>query len=169
MSRIAEQTERFEDMLGYMKQVVNTGNELNVEERNLLSVAYKNSVGSRRYPYLQLELPGEHSLPLNRRRSQRAQRTSNYSRSTRKKSKLNSTSSVRIFYPSSRTKFYSAAALQNRKCSSWRCKGTTTDIFQNMLKTRSTIRRVWRRTQPTRRPPISPRPTSRPLTPSGWD
>jgi 14-3-3 protein epsilon len=51
MSRIAEQTERFEDMLSYMKQVVNTGNELNVEERNLLSVAYKNSVGSRRYQY----------------------------------------------------------------------------------------------------------------------
>ncbi len=49
MSRIAEQTERFEDMLNYMKQVVNTGNELNVEERNLLSVAYKNSVGTRRY------------------------------------------------------------------------------------------------------------------------
>jgi 14-3-3 protein epsilon len=48
MSRIAEQTERFEDMLNYMKQVVNTGNELNVEERNLLSVAYKNSVGTRR-------------------------------------------------------------------------------------------------------------------------
>lgn len=49
MSRIAEQTERFEDMLNYMKQVVNTGTELNVEERNLLSVAYKNSVGTRRY------------------------------------------------------------------------------------------------------------------------
>jgi len=49
MSRISEQTERFEDMLNYMKQVVNTGNELNVEERNLLSVAYKNSVGTRRY------------------------------------------------------------------------------------------------------------------------
>ncbi len=52
MSRIAEQTERFEDMLNYMKQVVNTGNELNVEERNLLSVAYKNSVGTRRWDIL---------------------------------------------------------------------------------------------------------------------
>ena len=50
LSKITEQTERFEDMLNYMKQVVNTGNELNVEERNLLSVAYKNSVGTRRYP-----------------------------------------------------------------------------------------------------------------------
>lgn len=50
-SRIAEQTERFEDMLQYMKKVVMMGNELNCEERNLLSVAYKNSVGSRRYPF----------------------------------------------------------------------------------------------------------------------
>jgi 14-3-3 protein epsilon len=48
MSRIAEQTERFEDMLEYMKKVVLIGSELNTEERNLLSVAYKNSVGSRR-------------------------------------------------------------------------------------------------------------------------
>jgi 14-3-3 protein epsilon len=48
MSRIAEQTERFEDMLEYMKKVVLLGSDLNTEERNLLSVAYKNSVGSRR-------------------------------------------------------------------------------------------------------------------------
>jgi len=48
MSRIAEQTERFEDMLEYMKKVVESGSELNNEERNLLSVAYKNTVGSRR-------------------------------------------------------------------------------------------------------------------------
>ena len=31
-----------------MKNVVKTGEELSIEERNLLSVAYKNSVGSRR-------------------------------------------------------------------------------------------------------------------------
>jgi 14-3-3 protein epsilon len=35
-------------MLDYMKKVVLMGSELNDEERNLLSVAYKNSVGSRR-------------------------------------------------------------------------------------------------------------------------
>ena len=43
-----KQTERFEDMLDYMKKVVLSGQELNEEERNLLSVAYKNTVGSRR-------------------------------------------------------------------------------------------------------------------------
>ncbi|EAS00226.1 Bmh1 14-3-3 family protein (macronuclear) [Tetrahymena thermophila SB210] len=48
MGKISEQTERFEDMLEYMKKVVQTGQELSVEERNLLSVAYKNTVGSRR-------------------------------------------------------------------------------------------------------------------------
>ncbi len=48
LARLAEQTERFEDMLDFMKKVVKMGGELNVEERNLLSVAYKNSVGSRR-------------------------------------------------------------------------------------------------------------------------
>ncbi|EGR30543.1 hypothetical protein IMG5_129610 [Ichthyophthirius multifiliis] len=48
MSKISEQTERFEDMLDYMRQVVKLDQELSIEERNLLSVAYKNSVGSRR-------------------------------------------------------------------------------------------------------------------------
>ena len=48
MARISEQTERFEDMIEVMKKVVLSGQELNVEERNLLSVAYKNTVGSRR-------------------------------------------------------------------------------------------------------------------------
>ena len=49
MAKVCEQTERFDDMLGYMKSVVTDFNqELTVEERNLLSVAYKNSVGSRR-------------------------------------------------------------------------------------------------------------------------
>lgn len=48
MAKICEQTERFDDMLGYMKQVLDTKEDLSVEERNLLSVAYKNSVGSRR-------------------------------------------------------------------------------------------------------------------------
>lgn len=35
-------------MADYMKAVGDDGSELSVEERNLLSVAYKNTVGSRR-------------------------------------------------------------------------------------------------------------------------
>ena len=48
MSRIAEQTERFEDMIKNMKEVAKSQSELSVEDRNLLSVAYKNTVGPRR-------------------------------------------------------------------------------------------------------------------------
>jgi hypothetical protein len=48
MAKLTEQTERFEDMVSYIKKVVESGTELNVEERNLLSVAYKNSIGGRR-------------------------------------------------------------------------------------------------------------------------
>ncbi|CAK95044.1 unnamed protein product (macronuclear) [Paramecium tetraurelia] len=48
MTKLTEQTERFEDMVNYIKQVVQNGQELSIEERNLLSVAYKNSIGGRR-------------------------------------------------------------------------------------------------------------------------
>lgn len=48
MARLAEQAERYEDMVEYMKRVSQMGTELSLDERNLLSVAYKNSVGARR-------------------------------------------------------------------------------------------------------------------------
>jgi 14-3-3 protein epsilon len=48
MAKITEQTERFEDMLDAMNKVVNLNSDLSIEERNLLSVAYKNTIGSRR-------------------------------------------------------------------------------------------------------------------------
>lgn len=48
MARLAEQSERYEDMITYMTRVANMGSELSVEERNLLSVAFKNAVGARR-------------------------------------------------------------------------------------------------------------------------
>ena len=48
MAKVCEQTERFDDMLIYMKKVLDFKETLTVEDRNLLSVAYKNSVGTRR-------------------------------------------------------------------------------------------------------------------------
>lgn len=48
MARLAEQAERYEDMIEYMKRVATMGAELSLEERNLLSVAFKNAVGARR-------------------------------------------------------------------------------------------------------------------------
>jgi len=47
-AKMAEQAERYDDMILAMKQVSEQGAELSNEERNLLSVAYKNVVGSRR-------------------------------------------------------------------------------------------------------------------------
>jgi len=47
-AKLAEQAERYDEMAEYMEKVGNAGGELSVEERNLLSVAYKNAVGSRR-------------------------------------------------------------------------------------------------------------------------
>merc|ERR1712006_54198 len=48
MGKLAEQAERYDEMADYMEQVGKQPDELSVEERNLLSVAYKNAVGSRR-------------------------------------------------------------------------------------------------------------------------
>merc|ERR1712039_400241 len=47
-AKLAEQAERYDEMADYMEAVGKQPDELSVEERNLLSVAYKNAVGSRR-------------------------------------------------------------------------------------------------------------------------
>merc|ERR1711909_167929 len=47
-AKLAEQAERYDDMAASMKAVTESGIELSNEERNLLSVAYKNVVGARR-------------------------------------------------------------------------------------------------------------------------
>ena len=48
-AKLAEQSERYDDMCSYMKSLVESlqGN-VNDDERNLLSVAYKNKVGAKR-------------------------------------------------------------------------------------------------------------------------
>eukprot|EP01132_Coremiostelium_polycephalum_P005181 gene5181-6449_t len=48
MAKLAEQAERYEEMVDAMKRVAKLDVELTVEERNLLSVAYKNVIGARR-------------------------------------------------------------------------------------------------------------------------
>ena len=50
MAKLAEQAERYEEMVEFMEKVsaVIDKEELTVEERNLLSVAYKNVIGARR-------------------------------------------------------------------------------------------------------------------------
>jgi 14-3-3 protein epsilon len=48
MAKLAEQAERYDEMVDAMKSVAKMDIELTVEERNLLSVAYKNVIGARR-------------------------------------------------------------------------------------------------------------------------
>ncbi|XP_065843531.1 14-3-3-like protein 2 [Oscarella lobularis] len=47
-AKVAEQAERYDDMAQAMKKVTEANANLSAEERNLLSVAYKNVVGARR-------------------------------------------------------------------------------------------------------------------------
>lgn len=48
VAKLSEQAERYDEMVACMKKAVKNKPELSVEERNLLSVAYKNVIGSRR-------------------------------------------------------------------------------------------------------------------------
>ncbi|KAI5399666.1 hypothetical protein KIW84_064845 [Lathyrus oleraceus] len=50
MAKLAEQAEHYEEMVEFMEKVSANADseELTVEERNLLSVAYKNVIGARR-------------------------------------------------------------------------------------------------------------------------
>src|SRR5277367_4050615 len=48
MAKLAEQAERYDEMVEAMKKVASLDVELTVEEKNLLSVAYKNVIGARR-------------------------------------------------------------------------------------------------------------------------
>eukprot|EP00250_Pteridium_aquilinum_P007473 c17183_g1_i1 orf=557-1336(-) len=48
MAKLAEQAERYDEMVESMKKVAKLDVELTVEERNLLSVGYKNVIGARR-------------------------------------------------------------------------------------------------------------------------
>lgn len=58
-AKLAEQAERYDDMAAAMKAVTEQGDELSNEERNLLSVAYKNVVRPPRLCWSSLILPRE--------------------------------------------------------------------------------------------------------------
>jgi len=50
LARVAEQAERFEDMVTYLQEAISTksGEDFTIDERNLLSVGFKNLIGSQR-------------------------------------------------------------------------------------------------------------------------
>jgi len=65
LARVAETAERYDDMARIMKALIHLTNaeheDLTTEERNLLSVAYKNVIGSRRASWRTLSEPLEDS------------------------------------------------------------------------------------------------------------
>ena len=49
LARVAEQAERFDDMVSFLEQVLDSkGASVTADERNLLSVAFKNLISSKR-------------------------------------------------------------------------------------------------------------------------
>ena len=50
LARVAEQAERFEDMVGFLEKAIDSksGENFTIDERNLLSVGFKNLIGSQR-------------------------------------------------------------------------------------------------------------------------
>lgn len=48
LAKMAQQTDRYQDMLEYIGKVVRSEVELNTEERSIVSAAYKNVVGNKR-------------------------------------------------------------------------------------------------------------------------
>lgn len=49
MARVSEQAERFDDMVEFLKEVIAAKtSDFTTEERNLLSVGFKNQIGSKR-------------------------------------------------------------------------------------------------------------------------
>jgi len=49
LARVAEQAERFEDMVDFLSKVLaEKGSDVSSDERNLLSVAFKNLISSKR-------------------------------------------------------------------------------------------------------------------------
>jgi hypothetical protein len=69
VAKMAEQAERFEEMVSATKSIAKMGVDLTVEERSLLSVAYKNVVGARRASWkilssIQHKETDEHNLSL---------------------------------------------------------------------------------------------------------
>ena len=50
LARVAEQAERFEDMVSFLEDAISTkaGEDFTIDERNLLSVGFKNLIGSQR-------------------------------------------------------------------------------------------------------------------------
>jgi len=76
LSKLAEQAERYDDMVKHVNAMCTFPDEPSLEERNLLSVAYKNAVGNRRAAIRILErIAAEEVMKCN---NERANHTTEY-------------------------------------------------------------------------------------------
>ena len=51
LARVAEQAEKFDDMVGFLAEAINAksgSDDFTIDERNLLSVGFKNQIGANR-------------------------------------------------------------------------------------------------------------------------
>ena len=50
LARVAEQAEKFDDMVNFLYQAIDmkSGEDFTIDERNLLSVGFKNQIGANR-------------------------------------------------------------------------------------------------------------------------
>jgi 14-3-3 protein epsilon len=79
MAKLSEQAERYDDMVKYMKRIVSLGtkgDELTVEERNLLSVGYKNMMSVRRTAWRTIE--GHEDQAASEGKNEEKEKTSEY-------------------------------------------------------------------------------------------
>jgi len=60
MARVADQAQRYNDMLEYLTQLIDTkDSDLNSDERNLLSVGFKNYISSARTAWRTIQAIGK--------------------------------------------------------------------------------------------------------------
>merc|ERR1712195_427207 len=79
MAKLSEQAERYDDMVKYMKRIVSLGtkgDDLTVEERNLLSVGYKNMMSVRRTAWRTIE--GHEDQAASEGKTEEKDKTSEY-------------------------------------------------------------------------------------------
>merc|ERR1712021_243602 len=79
LAKLAEQAERYEDMVAYMNRIIDLGtkgDDLTVEERNLLSVGYKNMMSVRRTAWRTIE--GHEDQAASEGKTEEKDKTSEY-------------------------------------------------------------------------------------------
>lgn len=65
LGKLAEYIERFDDTVGFINEIFKEKKELNTQERNLLSIGYKNSIGKLRRTWRVISIKEEEHIKKN--------------------------------------------------------------------------------------------------------